>query len=107
MAQVQLAEAFERFWGRFGDRHLCVSRAMKDELRKNWRIEATVFYDRPPAQFEPTPLEQKVRLMAHAKDIMLSMPGIVRTSKLKGGMCTWLASGLCTSAFRRCLFIIP
>ncbi len=58
--QVQLAEAFERFWGRFGDRHLCVSNAMKDELQKHWRIKATVFYDRPPAQFEPTPLAQKV-----------------------------------------------
>ncbi len=58
--QVQLAEAFERFWGRFGDRHLCVSNAMKDELQKHWSIKATVFYDRPPAQFEPTPLAQKV-----------------------------------------------
>ena len=58
--QVQLAEAFERFWGRFGDRHLCVSNAMKDELQKHWKIKATVFYDRPPAQFEPTPLAQKV-----------------------------------------------
>ncbi len=58
--QVQLAEAFERFWGRFGDRHLCVSNAMRDELQKHWNIKATVFYDRPPAQFEPTPLVQKV-----------------------------------------------
>ena len=58
--QVQLAEAFERFWGQFGDRHLCVSNAMKEELQKHWRIKATVFYDRPPAQFEPTPLAQKV-----------------------------------------------
>ena len=64
MMQVQLAEAFERFWGRFGDRHLCVSKAMKHELQKNWRIQPTVFYDRPPAQFEPTPLEQKVQTRA-------------------------------------------
>lgn len=60
VSQVQLAEAFERFWGRFGDRHLCVSRAMKEELQKHWSIKATVFYDRPPAQFEPTPLVHKV-----------------------------------------------
>ena len=64
-AQVQLAEVVERFWGRFGDRHLCVSRAMKDELQQNWGIKAVVFYDRPPAQFEPTPLEQKVRASPH------------------------------------------
>ena len=60
VVQVQLAEIVERFWGRSGDRHLCVSRAMKDELQQNWGIKAVVFYDRPPAQFEPTPLDQKV-----------------------------------------------
>ena len=65
--QVQLAEVVERFWGRFGDRHLCVSRAMKDDLQQNWGIKAVVFYDRPPAQFEPTPLEQKVRASPHSK----------------------------------------
>ena len=65
IVQVQLAENVERFWGRFGDRHLCVSRAMKDELQQNWRIKAVVFYDRPPAQFEPTPLEQKVSAGPH------------------------------------------
>ena len=109
MTQVQLAEAFERFWGRFGDRHLCVSRAMKDELHKNWRIEATVFYDRPPARFEPTPLEQKVRQMAHAKDIMVSMPGSVKTLQVEGRYvphgCFFWGVHQCL-LLRRCLIII-
>lgn len=31
------------------------------ELARSWRIEATVFYDRPPAHFRPASLAEKVR----------------------------------------------
>ena len=58
--QVKLAERFERFWGPTAARHLCVSKAMQAELLQSWRIRATVFYDRPPAHFRPTPLKQQV-----------------------------------------------
>jgi len=30
------------------------------ELARSWRIEATVFYDRPPAHFRPATLAEKV-----------------------------------------------
>ena len=60
-AQVKLAERFERFWGRAAACHLCVSKAMQAELAQGWRIRATVFYDRPPAHFRPTPLQQQAR----------------------------------------------
>ncbi len=62
--QVKLAERFERFWGPAAARHLCVSKAMQAELLQNWRVRATVFYDRPPAHFRPTPLKQQVRRLA-------------------------------------------
>ena len=56
--QVRLAERLERFWGRRGAVHLCVSRAMQQELASGWGIQATVFHDRPPASFRPTPLDE-------------------------------------------------
>ncbi len=60
MRQVALAKLYERFWGRFGHKHLCVSAAMRSELQRGWHIQATVFYDRPPSHFRPTPIKQQV-----------------------------------------------
>lgn len=48
---VVLLRATERLFGRRGDRHLCVSRAMAAELRANWGIDADVLYDRPGPGF--------------------------------------------------------
>lgn len=56
--QVRTAERLERFWGRRAAAHLCVSRAMQQELATGWRIRATVFHDRPPPMFRPTPLSE-------------------------------------------------
>jgi beta-1,4-mannosyltransferase len=58
--QVRIAEWFERSWGRLADKHLCVSNAMRAELKHGWHINATVFYDRAPSHFGPTPLKQQV-----------------------------------------------
>jgi beta-1,4-mannosyltransferase len=53
---VRLARWYERTVGRRADRHLCVSQAMRAELAEHWRIPgAIVLYDRPAAQFTPTP----------------------------------------------------
>ncbi len=51
---VALARAYEMFFGRRADASLCVSRAMADDLRDRWGIEATILYDRPAARFQPT-----------------------------------------------------
>ncbi|KAG2482357.1 hypothetical protein HYH03_018707 [Edaphochlamys debaryana] len=53
---VRMARSYERFWGRKGQGHFCVTKAMKDDLHAGWGIEATVLYDRPPAFFQRTPL---------------------------------------------------
>ena len=51
---VRLAERYERALGRFGDHHLCVTRAMRKELESNWGVgRARVLYDRPPQFFQP------------------------------------------------------
>jgi len=53
---LRLARWYERTLGRRGDQHLCVSEAMRSELAERWGIPgAIVLYDRPAAQFAPTP----------------------------------------------------
>ena len=61
--QVRLAQRFERFWGARGDQHLCVTKAMQKELRRGWRIPATVFYDRPPSFFRPASVAEEHDLL--------------------------------------------
>ncbi|KXZ47485.1 hypothetical protein GPECTOR_35g923 [Gonium pectorale] len=53
---VRVARSYERFWGRSGDAHFCVTKAMQEDLRHNWNVDAVVLYDRPPAFFRRTPL---------------------------------------------------
>ena len=54
-ALVRLARSHEAAWGRGGDKHFCVTRAMQSELAgPGWRIAATVLYDRPPRHFQRT-----------------------------------------------------
>lgn len=54
---VRLARWYERMVGRKANAHLCVSRAMQEELCTQWGLhEVTVLYDRPAEMFVPTPL---------------------------------------------------
>ncbi len=46
-ALVRSHEWYEGFAGRLADAHLCVSAAMKEDLKRRWRIDARVLYDRP------------------------------------------------------------
>lgn len=51
---VRLARRWERAFGRRADAHLCVSEAMRDELRMRWGIpDAIVLPDRPAERFAP------------------------------------------------------
>jgi beta-1,4-mannosyltransferase len=53
---LRLARWYEQTLARYADRHLCVSEAMRSELAEHWGIDgAIVLYDRPAAQFAPTP----------------------------------------------------
>ncbi|XP_016405868.1 chitobiosyldiphosphodolichol beta-mannosyltransferase-like [Sinocyclocheilus rhinocerous] len=54
---VKLAKWYEKLFGRFSDNNLCVTNAMREDLRKNWNIEATTLYDKPPPIFRETPLK--------------------------------------------------
>lgn len=61
---MRIAEAHEKFWGRRGDAHLCVTQAMKTELRHNWGIVATVFHDKAPSSFRACTLQEKHNLFS-------------------------------------------
>lgn len=60
---VRCARILEMTFGRFGDFHMCVTRAMKEELSNRWRIDAVVLYDRPPEMFRRSSLEELDALM--------------------------------------------
>jgi beta-1,4-mannosyltransferase len=47
----------ERRWGRRADGHLAVSKALADWLQREWKITATVLYDRPASFLAKPPLE--------------------------------------------------
>lgn len=49
---VRIAKAYEKFWGRRGSAHFCVTKAMQKELHDSWGVQAEVLYDRPPSFFQ-------------------------------------------------------
>ncbi|XP_041943570.1 chitobiosyldiphosphodolichol beta-mannosyltransferase [Alosa sapidissima] len=59
---VRVAKWYEKFFGRFSNYNLCVTKAMKEDLLKNWSITATTLYDKPPLLFKETPLEPQHEL---------------------------------------------
>lgn len=59
---VALSYWYERICGRFGDAHLCVTKAMQKELADTWSIRATVLYDCPPDFFRQISVEERHKL---------------------------------------------
>lgn len=47
----------EKRWARRADAHLAVSQALADWLQREWRVQATVLYDRPATFFAKPSLE--------------------------------------------------
>ncbi|XP_078414437.1 chitobiosyldiphosphodolichol beta-mannosyltransferase [Cetorhinus maximus] len=54
---VLIAKWYEQFFGKLSDSNLCVTEAMKEDLRVNWNIKAITLYDCPSPIFRETPLE--------------------------------------------------
>ncbi|CAB3402171.1 unnamed protein product [Caenorhabditis bovis] len=46
---VRIVRYLEGICGRLSDRNLCVTNAMRNDLKQHWGIEANTFYDRPPS----------------------------------------------------------
>ncbi|XP_069762398.1 chitobiosyldiphosphodolichol beta-mannosyltransferase isoform X2 [Narcine bancroftii] len=54
---VLIAKWYEHFFGKLSDLNLCVTEAMKEDLRVNWSIKAITLYDSPSPIFRESPLE--------------------------------------------------
>jgi beta-1,4-mannosyltransferase len=54
---VRALKRSERRWARRADGHVAVSQALADWLHREWRITATVLYDRPSAMFTKPSLD--------------------------------------------------
>ena len=54
---LRLAKVYERWMGQRADAGLCVTRAMKQWLKEEWNIQASVLHDRPPSFFSRASLD--------------------------------------------------
>ena len=61
---VRIAKWIEHFFGRLSDGNLCVTHAMKDWLKREWDIDASVLYDRAPQSFHRASLEERHALFS-------------------------------------------
>ncbi|XP_038064537.1 chitobiosyldiphosphodolichol beta-mannosyltransferase-like [Patiria miniata] len=60
---VRITKWFEGVFAKWGDGHLCVTNAMKDDLTKRFGLKKPItLYDRPPKVFKETPLESQHEL---------------------------------------------
>lgn len=67
---METSERYERFWAARADASLCVTKAMQAELRTSWGVKATVFHDRPPADFRPATVQEMHRLLAGMRAVL-------------------------------------
>ncbi|XP_018429662.1 PREDICTED: chitobiosyldiphosphodolichol beta-mannosyltransferase [Nanorana parkeri] len=64
-----IAKWYEKTFGQLSNYNFCVTNAMKDDLRLNWRIKAITLHDKPASIFKETPVELQHQLfMKLAKD---------------------------------------
>ncbi|KAK2727758.1 hypothetical protein QYM36_008297 [Artemia franciscana] len=65
---VRMSKVIEENFGRRAFANLCVTEAMKSDLQKNWKISATVLYDRPASIFRPAPLPDRHALFMRLRE---------------------------------------
>lgn len=59
---VRFSKWYEGFFGKFSSANICVTKAMKEDLKSNWNINAVTMYDRPPEIFQEADIQQKHKL---------------------------------------------
>ncbi|KAK3921419.1 Chitobiosyldiphosphodolichol beta-mannosyltransferase [Frankliniella fusca] len=59
---VRFYKWIEFYFGRKATAHLCVTKAMREDLEKHWKISATTLYDRPPDIFRPISVKEEHEL---------------------------------------------
>ncbi|EQC38367.1 hypothetical protein SDRG_04081 [Saprolegnia diclina VS20] len=93
---VKIARWFERFFGRRADGHFCVTEAMQLWLQDNWDISPVVLYDKPPAFFQPTPLDVQHDLLVRLDDAFAAVADLVPAKP----NATWRTELLGSSSFK-------
>ena len=56
---VKVGEIYEKFFGKYGDHHLCVSKAMQKNLKDEFNVDAHVLYDRAHSKFHRLNMAEK------------------------------------------------
>jgi len=56
---VRASKIYEELLGQLSSANLCVTKAMCDDLYRNWKISASVMHDRPGPLFKPISLREK------------------------------------------------
>lgn len=59
---VKFSKQLEFYIGKQADNNLCVTKAMREDLKKTYGINSNVFYDHPPNFFKKTSIEEQHRL---------------------------------------------
>ena len=86
---VRLARGYERALGRRADGHLCVSRAMAEELEAHWGVgHAVILYDRPTSRFVRTPPAARRELLRRLQ-VDLRLPDPSRPAALLVSPSSW------------------
>lgn len=60
---VRISKSLECLIGRLSHANLCVTKAMKQDLKEKYNIQAEVLYDRPPKQFKSITIKEKHELI--------------------------------------------
>ena len=107
---VRIAEWHERRWATACDGALCVSKAMQQDLARNWGVQATVFYDRPPPFFKKATVKETHDLMIklapvfiesmHPNDFLAKLAkhdDVQNSSKKQGAAATATTTTICTT----------
>lgn len=61
---IKMHQIYEMTFAQWADYHFCVSRAMKHDLKTNWKINALVLYDHPQPFFHRSTTEEKLSLFS-------------------------------------------
>ncbi|ODM97093.1 Chitobiosyldiphosphodolichol beta-mannosyltransferase [Orchesella cincta] len=94
---VRFATWFENYFGSKADSHLCVTRAMKDDLRERLGVSAVTLYDRPPTQFKSLSASEQLQFVEelctdyypNLKNDLLSKPTSSRTCGILVSSTSW------------------
>ena len=70
---VRLYKYVEHQAGVRADKHMCVTRALKQWLRAEWGIEATVLHDRPPALYQPLAPSERIPSLRSLADFQRAL----------------------------------